>query len=262
MPDVDSLLGKENTFTLDSKTFIEAAGQVVFCASTDQGRPALTAVHVLGKGNVLIMESADGFRLARKRIALEQPLPSPVDALVPAAALGEAVKIAALCDRVTVVCVPDRGQVIFHGETADLVTQTIEGQYPDLDQVIPKRSTTRVTVSRAALLNAVRQAEIFAREGVGRCKLEIAAGDDTHGPHLTVSGQSEETGQQEAEMEAVLEGPGLLIAFNVAFLKEVLSAMPVPEAVIETTTDAAPAVFRPAGKDDVSWVIMPMVLSN
>jgi DNA polymerase-3 subunit beta len=63
-------------------------------------------------------------------------------------------------------------------------------------------------------------------------------------------------------VDASIEGPSILIAFNVGFLREVLDVIKTPNVALETTTESSPGVIRPVGKDDFLHVIMPMHLGN
>jgi DNA polymerase-3 subunit beta len=79
---------------------------------------------------------------------------------------------------------------------------------------------------------------------------------------VTISGQSEETGFNQTDIDATVEGPQLLIAFNVKFMREVLEVIKTPNVALETTQDTAPGVLRPVGDDNFLHVIMPMHLGN
>lgn len=245
----------------------QAIKQVSFCAATDEARPILNAVKVSGLKdmNNLWFEAADGFRLAKRRIALESAVKAAFKANIPARALNELSRILQGDEQVCMVLPQGRGQVIFHTETCDLISQLIEGAYPDLDQVVPKSSRTRTTVPVKAFLNAVKQAEIFAREGNNICKLDVDKGaEETDPGKVTVSGISEETGYQEADVEAVVDGNPVLIAFNVKFLKELLDVIPTPNVCLETTVDTSPGVFKPVGDGagEYAAVVMPMNLDG
>ena len=61
-------------------------------------------------------------------------------------------------------------------------------------------------------------------------------------------------------MDASVDGPGLVIAFNVRFLREVLDVIKTPNVALETNANNTPAMIRPVGNDDFTHVIMPMHL--
>lgn len=269
MPDPEALGVDARVIKMSSRDFRDGVTQVAFCASTDLARPTLTAVKIAVSGNTMKMEAADGFRLAQKSIVLDNVVAAPLYALVPALALVEAARIAANADDVTIIVRPGGGQVIFHTSGADLISQTVEGSYPDLSQVIPRKHETRAVAERSELLLACKQAEIFAREGNNVVKLDIHAGMEstsdvplTVEPHITVFGQSEETGQQEGTVAAQVEGPGQVIAFNVSYLRDILEAIPTPQVAVETTASASPGVFKPHGENNYQVVIMPMHLEQ
>ena len=103
-----------------------------------------------------------------------RPLPRPINAVIPARALSELARIAGDGDKtLTMVLPPGRGQVIFRMRDVELVSQLIEGTFPDYEQIIPRRCDTRAVLSTAAFLKACKQAEIFAREGSHIARLNI-----------------------------------------------------------------------------------------
>ncbi len=79
---------------------------------------------------------------------------------------------------------------------------------------------------------------------------------------MEISGQSEETGFNQTTVDASIDGPSLLIAFNVRFLREVLDVVGTPNVALETTVETAPGVIRPVGEDQFLHVIMPMHLGS
>jgi DNA polymerase-3 subunit beta len=79
---------------------------------------------------------------------------------------------------------------------------------------------------------------------------------------VEISGQSEETGFNQTDVDATVEGPSILIAFNVRFLREVLDVIKTPNVALETTVDTSPGVIKPVGEDNFLHVIMPMHLGN
>jgi DNA polymerase-3 subunit beta len=241
----------------------EMIQQVVFAASTDEARPILTGVLMTVQDNIITMASADGFRLSVRKAELSSPISRPVNAVIPAKALGELARIMADGDQsVTMLLPPGRGQVIFRLKDIELVSQLIEGTFPDYEQIIPRSYQTRSVISTSSFLKACKQAEIFAREGSHIARINILPGGELQPGTVEISGQSEETGFNQTVVDASIEGQPLLIAFNVRFLREVLDVLRSPNVALETTADTAPGVIRPIGEDNFLHVIMPMHLGN
>jgi DNA polymerase-3 subunit beta len=263
MPVADFTQGLEINVA-DLKEMIQ---QVAFAASTDDARPILTGVLLNVQGEQVTMAAADGFRLSVRKGMLSTPATRPINAVIPARALSELARIAGDGDQtLKMVMPPGRGQVIFRLSDIELVSQLIEGNFPDYEQIIPRRCETRAVLSTASFLKACKQAEIFAREGSHIARLNINPGGELQPGVVEISGQSEETGSNQNIVDASIEGPALLIAFNVRFLREVLDVIKTPNVALETTADTLPGVLRPVGSsngsDDFLHVIMPMHLAS
>ncbi len=237
----------------------EMIHQVVFSASTDEARPVLTGVLVTVEGNKITLASADGFRLSVRSAELSSPAEQPINVIIPARALSELARVATDGDQaVSMLLPPGRGQVVFRMKDVELVSQLIEGNFPDFQQVIPRTFETRSVMSTEQFLKACKQAEIFARESSHIARLNITPGGELQPGTVEIFAQSEETGSNETVVDASIEGPPILIAFNVRFLRDVLEVINTPNVALETTTSASPGVIRPLGEEDFLHVIMPM----
>lgn len=252
----------DNAIRINVAEFKEMVHQVAFAASTDEARPVLQGVLIQVDGEQITLAAADGFRLSVRKANLSQPAAQSVSVIVPARALNELARIIADGENELLMLVPKgRGQVIFRCGDVELVSQIIEGTYPDYQSIIPRSYQTRTLVSTAALLKACKQAEIFAREGINEARLNIKPASDPSLPgEVEVTAFSEETGKSETVLEAAVEGKGLLIAFNVKFLREILEVIKTPNVALEMNTSQTPGVIRPVGGDDFVHVIMPMRL--
>ncbi|HEX5807278.1 MAG TPA: DNA polymerase III subunit beta [Anaerolineales bacterium] len=242
--------------------FREMIHQVAFAASSDEARPVLMGVLVQVDKDKLTMAAADGFRLSVRKAVLSTPSNAPLSAIVPAQALKELARVATEGDEPIYMVLPKgRGQVVFRVKDVEVVSQLIDGTFPDFQQIIPRSYKSRTLVSTSSLLKACKQAEIFAREGSNVARLNIkTAQSDMQPSEVEISATSEETGKNETIVEATVDGSGLLIAFNVKFLREALEVIRTPNVALETSAPNAPGVVRPVGDDQFLHVIMPMHL--
>ncbi len=256
VPDLDGAV------QINSGDFREMIHQVAFAASTDEARPVLMGVLVQVDKDKLTMAAADGFRLSVKKAILSSPVSAPVSAVIPAQALKELARVAHDGEEPIYMVLPKgRGQVVFRVKDVEVVSQLIDGTFPDFQQIIPRKYNSRTLVSTASLLKACKQAEIFAREGSNVARLNIKTSQGEMQPsEVEISATSEETGKNETIVEATVDGSGVLIAFNVKFLREVLEVIKSPNVALETSAANAPGVVRPVGDDDFLHVIMPMHL--
>jgi DNA polymerase-3 subunit beta len=242
--------------------FREMIHQVAFAASSDEARPVLMGVLIQVDKDKLTMAAADGFRLSVRKAVLSTPSNAPVSAIVPAQALKELARVATDGEEPIYMVMPKgRGQVVFRVKDVEVVSQLIDGTFPDYQQIIPRSYKSRTLVSTASLLKACKQAEIFAREGSNVARFNIKSAQGEMQPsEVEISATSEETGKNETIVEATVDGGGLLIAFNVKFLREALEVIRTPNVALETSAPNAPGVVKPVGDDQFLHVIMPMHL--
>ena len=238
----------------------EMIAQVAFAASSDEARPVLQGVSLRVEGSDVVMAATDGFRISVRRAQLSEPVSTPVNAIIPARALSELARIASDGEQNIVMNIPSgRGQVIFHVKNAELVSQLIEGNFPDYKVIIPRSFKTHTVLAKAEFFNSCKQAEIIARESNNVVRLTLTPGTDRPG-QVQISAQSEETGTSDVSVDANIEGSNLIIAFNVRYLREVLDVIKTPSVVLETNANNTPALIKPAGDDSYTHVIMPMHL--
>ncbi|MEI7848153.1 MAG: DNA polymerase III subunit beta [Chloroflexota bacterium] len=252
----------DNAIQLNISDFKEMIQQVAFASSTDEARPVLMGVLLNVDKDTVTMAAADGFRLSVRKSNLSSPIAQPINAIIPARALQELARITPEGEQSLQMVMPKgRGQVIFRVKDVELISQLIDGTFPDYQQIIPRSYKSRTLAPTAALLKACKQAEIFAREGTNVVRLNIKTnGGDLQPSEVEISANSEETGSNETIVEATVDGIPLLIAFNVKFLREVLEVIKSPNVAIETSASNAPGVVRPVGDDNFLHVIMPMHL--
>ncbi len=254
---------EEEGVTLNVEDLKEMIAQVAFAASTDDARPVLTGVLLEIDNGQLTLAAADGFRLSVRKAHLSSPGVGKLRAIVPARALAELGRILSDGEEtVTMVLPPNRGQVLFRSKNVELVSQLIEGNFPDYQGIIPTTSATRTVLPTAAFLKACKAADIFAREAAHSARLRITPGSELEPGRVLVSATSAETGSNETIVDATVEGGAVEIAFNVRFLVDVLGVVDTPNVALETNTASSPGVLKPVGRDDFLHVVMPMHLGR
>lgn len=245
---------------LNVANFKDMIQKVVFAASHDESRPNLTGVHMTVDGDYLVLAATDGYRISIASAILAQKPAQKLDALIPARALAELSRVAVDGDEILQMNFPvGRGQVVFHLKDVELVSQLIEGNFPNYSAIIPPSFKTRTVLTTADLLKACRQTEIIAREGNFIARLDIQPeGGAEKTSQLEISAVSEQTGSSEVIVDASVDGTPLLISFNVRYLREVLEVIKTPNVILETNAANTPAMIRPVGDDTFKHIIMPM----
>ena len=236
----------------------ESIGMVAIAAARDDSRPILTGVSMAFENGLLTMAAADGFRLSVREIPIESEFYDSFALVVPSRTLTELARISVEEEEFVQLILPqERSQVLFHMTNIDVVTQVIDGAFPDYRQIIPRDITTKVIVDTADLLQACKRADVFAREANHTARLSIQPQEGMAGV-VKVSAESSETGSNEGVIAATIEGEGLEIAFNVRYLIEVLNVIQQDKIEIGTSRSDKPGVLKPIGDSTFTHVIMPM----
>jgi DNA polymerase-3 subunit beta len=234
--------------------------QVVFAAATEESRPVLTGVSAEFDGDLLTLAAADGFRLAVHKLPLAASVGKKTTVIIPARTLAELNRLMLEQEEAVDITVdPEKSQALFRLKNIELVSQLVQGAFPNYAQLIPQSYTTRAAVEVAAFLRATKTAAIFARDGSGIVRLMMVPGSGELKPgKMTVAARSEEIGDDVGGMDAVIEGEGAKIAFNGKYLADVLSVLREEQVALEISTPSSPGVIRPVGVDNYVHVIMPM----
>jgi len=253
-PDLDDAIA------MNVENFKEQIQQVVFAAATDDARPNLTGVQMMFEGNMLEMAATDGYRISIAKTEMAQKVDQDFKALVPARALSELSRIASDGDEALMVAFPSgRGQVIFHMKDIELVSQLIEGAFPNYAAIIPPSFKTHTVLSTAQLLKACKQTEIIAREGSYIANFDIQPEvDGDMRSVLEISARSEQTGSSEVVVDASIDGVPLLISFNIKLFREALEVIKSPNVIFETNAAHTLGMLHGVGDEKFVHIIMPI----
>ena len=237
----------------------QGVGQVVFAAASDESRPVLAGVNAQFDGDLLTLAAADGFRLAVYKLPIASPVSEKTEVIFPARTLAELNRLMADQEEAVELTInPNRSQALFRLKNIELVSQLVQGAFPNYAQLIPQSYNTRAVVSVADFLRATKTAAIFARDGSSIVRLVITPGTELTPGKITISARSEELGDDVGEIDATVDGEEAKIAFNGRYLIDVLGVLRESQVALETTTPSSPGVIRPVGVDNYIHVVMPM----
>ena len=237
---------------LSAKLFRDLLRKTLFAVSSDQTRYALTGVLLQAQSSALNMVATDGHRLALVRMSRPETSGTAViDALIPKKAMVEAAKIAR--DELGEVRIRlSDNQIILQQDTTTLVARLIDGQFPNYDQVVPSTTPSEINIAKDVLHGALRRTSAIMGERTTPTEFDFQTG------RLLVSCVNMDLGEAHEEVEVTYAGEGVKIGFNARYIMDFLSAVDSEQITIHLTDPLSPAIFRAAGDDRYSCVIMPM----
>jgi DNA polymerase III subunit beta len=232
----------------------ETIDRVARAASRDEVRPILTGVLFQADGTTLTMVATDSYRLSVKHTELDQALAEPIEANVPARALRELARIVAQEGPDEVAISLTRNQAVFRAGSVVLSSRLIEGQFPSWRQLIPESFEHEVRLPREELLEVARRVSQLAQRNA---PLRFAFGEG----ELTVAAETPEVGDASEALPAPYSDEPLEIAFNPQFLIEGLESVDGDELAIKLSSPLRPGLLQPVGREDFSYLVMPIRLN-
>lgn len=146
----------------------------------------------------------------------------------------------------------ERGYVFAHMDGTYLFVRLIEGEYPDYRQVVPKATDRVVTIPREEFTSALKRVSLLAHEKSRGVKLSL------QGSTLTVSSSNPDMGEAREEIDVTYSGDAIEIGFNAKYLLDSLSVMTSDSLEFHFKDRLSPGIVREAGKQNHTYVIMPM----
>ncbi len=236
---------------IDTASLLDTVDRVSRSASRDESRPVLTGIQVRFEGTSLAMAATDSYRLSFKQTELAAAGPD-IEAIIPARALSELSRVAAGTDVVQMGI--NENTVVFGAGDAWLTTRRIDGQFPDVNRLLPETFEIEVDLPRHELRDVVRRAAVMAQRNAP-LRLRFAEGE------LTVSAQSQDVGETSESMPAAFTGEPLEIGFNAEFLADGIDSVNGDTVRLKLINPLRPGLIT--GDDDSFWyLIMPIRLAG
>lgn len=252
----------QHSFTLPQDTLAEMLRSVAYAQSNDETRYIMNGVFFNFADSKLTLAATDGRRLAVISHEMDIAEDSEGSLILPAKTTQEVQRLIGQGDEVRIAF--NERQVAFEINTAEddtsglvggiyLVSKTVEGNYPNYRQVIPKATEYRIKVERELLLGCVRRASLVASEKSTSVRMRLS--DSL----LELTASSAEYGESHESIGVAYEGPEIEVAFNPGYLMDPLKALAHDEIFFEFKDELSPGVVKT--NESFLCVVMPLRLN-
>lgn len=252
-PDLPTIDEKEALkYVISVDDFKQAVGQVLISVSSDIARPVLTGVLWQVTDGNLYLVSTDGYRLSERRL---MPASSEMSAIVPAQTLQEVIRAISDSDDEVETLFSDT-QVRFRVGDTEVISQLIDGNFPDYQKLLPKDNDIKVNIKKANFMQVTKIAGLFAIHSSSG--ITVTADDENQ--LLSLKSIASEIGENTSEAEAKVSGSGK-ITLNARYLIDALNVVGSDNVSFEFKGKLAPCLIKTGAKSkqaDFIHIIMPL----
>lgn len=242
----------------------QALSRVLFAVATNEARPELTGVSIeirpTQTGAEAVFAATDSYRLAEAIVPLPGQSLTERKMIIPAKTLGEVNRILSVFrDSVeapsTIVLGLSENQALFSYGSVELVSRTIEGNYPDYRQIIPQQFQTQSVLDREDFTKAVKTASLFSKNGLFDVTLTFSPPEK----QLEVKSLDADRGENVASCGAEINGVGNNVTLNFRYLLDGLAAVGTERVQFQMIDASNPCILK-AQEDGMAYVyiIMPI----
>ena len=231
----------------------EMMSQTAFAASSSDTRPVLTGLLLTFQNNKVICAATNSHRLAMKEDEIETDIEGSY--IIPLPSVKELMRLFNDSDELIRVHVSEN-YLAFKDLHLTVYTRLIEGNYPNLNSLIPDEPKTKITIKTSKLIRGIDRAGLFNRESRNNnVNLELCQGST-----LKITSFSQDLGKIE-EMQQIIKLEGekeLSISLNSTFLIEALKAFTEEEVTLNFSGSMRPILIMPNSNKRHFHLISPV----
>jgi len=244
---------------VDNKKLCQGLSQIVDVASPSQSRPEISGIYFVFSKNTIKIVATDSFRLAEKTVILDAAVKKDISFILPQKPAREIINILAEKEGKTKICFSSN-QVMFelpmkeiNHPQAQIISRLIEGEYPNYEEIIPKKFKTHIVLKRDEFLSQIKAASLFS----GKIN-EIKITANSQNKEIEVFAQDPDIGQNQSTVPAKIEGESIVVSFNHKFLIDGLSNIKSSEIIFDLSKEEGPCILKPVGDTSYIYVVMPI----
>ena len=241
-----AITGEDTRFFLNGALFLLSSSSMSLVA-TDGHRLALAST-VGGREE----NGADGAAAADGAAGGDEADPSRV--ILPRKTLSELARLLGEDGAEEVAYEQGENHLFFDVGARQLISRTIDAQFPAHERVLPKGNDKRIEFDRDRLVGTVKRVALLSNERSRAVKFQIDAGG------VEISSSSPDVGEASEVLAIEYEGPRTEICFNAQYVLDFLGVVDSDSVVLEFKDEVSQAVLLPLSTEgcEYTYVIMPM----
>jgi DNA polymerase III subunit beta len=249
LPEFPSLNSKSSEIIKIPQKTLKAMIQLTsFAMSHDETRYVLNGILFSFKDKTLKLVATDGRRLAFIDKAMPEIGSYRKDIIVPMKTIQELNRN--LMDEGDVYFYFKENQLQISLPPITITSRLIEGEFPNYEQVIPKKTKEEFKIRTQDFLQATRRANVLTSQDSQSIKMNFIK------DKIIITKNSPELGEAREELEIDYKGGEMAMGFNPVFLIDVLKNVSEDDIKFGFIDPEKPAVIKSG--DDYTYIVLPM----
>lgn len=259
---------RESFVEVESIPFCQGLSQVVDIAIPSAARPEISGIYFCFQKESIKIAATDSFRLGEKTFLFEKSDvlsktgKDEISFILPQKTAKQILNIFGEKEGGLKIYFSSN-QVLFETlmpevshPQGQLISRLIEGEYPNYQEIIPKKSETQIVLNKGEFLNQIKIASLFSGK-INEIKFKV----DPIKKGIEILSQNPDLGEHHSFLKGETKGEGLEVSFNHRFLTEGLLNIKSPEVIFGLSGEGGAGVLKPVGDASYIYVVMPIKAS-
>lgn len=245
----------DGSFDVYVDVFTGAIKDVQYSASHSEIKPEIASVYIQKTDDGIIFTSTDSFRAAEKRISDRElsDITGEIDSfIVPIKNINDIVRVFENFEDKIKVSVYGK-QLMISNKNVHLVSRLIDGVFPDVSQVFPKKRLTDVVLLKEELVQALKTINVFS-DKFNKVGFKIIPKEKV----FEVYARNQDTGESVSNIDGTLEGEEVDMKFNARYIMDVFQSLKKDSINLRFNGKDKPVVFQSIGDNSFTYLVMPM----
>lgn len=240
------------SFTLEDEKIKELIKKTTFACSTDTARPLFTGVLCEIKENKITFVGTNTHRLAIRTLDINDT--PDMSLIIPSVVLKEINKNLNGKLPQEAKFFLKNNQLMVAVDEWTVVSRLIEGRFPDYKRVIPSEFAIKTRVNAKDFAGAVSRMSLCSGSENDYSIVKISISEK----EIKVMSSSPDVGTGEEVISCATEGGPVNVAFNAAYILDIMKNLETEEAEIELNNSLSPVCIKPTNEEEYIYIVTPV----
>lgn len=252
-PIIPTIENKTNFIKIKGSNLVDVLNRVSIATQYSEIRPEINGIYLTLKENRLVFVGTDSFRLIKEEVLqtdFETTL-NVITVIIPLNTVYSLLKILDCNDDVKIYT--DSSQILIENNSKSIISRLIDGNYPDYESIIPKKTDIQLFINREELESAIKLTKNFVGKAndiifnVSKKVLEVYSSNDI-------------VGENNYRVPVSLKGnkKDFKISFNWKFILDSLKIYKDDTIIIDMNNPEKAVVIRDKENKNIIYIVMPI----